>query len=154
MTSCINPASEQTDGCLLVPTVISEKDLIGTWKAGVPDHSDTLIIKSDGTYKQIVSVVFTDGQTIDYESDWHNWYIELSNKGITYLHLKNYAFCGMNADISCNTRNGGGYDFCEDERLIMEGEGILLVLVTPSGNFIHLHYPLGGENSYAYSLLE
>jgi hypothetical protein len=60
----------------------------------------------------------------------------------------------MNIDISCNTRKGGGYDFCEDERLIMDDEGILLVLATPSGNYIHLHYPLGGENSYGYSLLE
>jgi hypothetical protein len=78
----------------------------------------------------------------------------MSEDGITYLHLTDFAFCGMNSEIACRKRNGGGYDFCKDEYLHMEGEGILLVLATPSGKYIHLHYPLGDENSYAYSLLE
>lgn len=152
--SYVFPQSDQTQGCSPAPIAISEKNLIGTWMAGVPDHSDTLIIKSDGTYKQIVSIIFANGQTIEYESDWQDWYLEFSNNSITYIHLKNYAFCGVNDEISCNVRNGGGHDFCEDEHITMDGEGILLVLATPSGAYINLHYPFGVDNSYTYSLAE
>ena len=154
ITSSIYPQSDQTQGCSPASIDISEQNLIGTWNAGVPDHSDTLIIKADGTYKQIVSIILANGQTIKYEGDWQDWYLEFSNNSVAYLHLKNYAFCGVNDEIPCSVRNGGGHDFCEDEHIEMDGEGILLVLPTPSGAYIYLHYPFGVDNSYAYSLVE
>ncbi len=126
------------------------KDLEGTWVAGVPKHNDTLIIRSDGTYKQIVHVEFTDQSPIDYESDWQPWYITYSQDNIPYIHLKRFRFCGMNSEISCKEENGGGYDFCEDKMIYMKGEGILIVLETTEQGYFYLHYPLGSQGSWIY----
>ncbi len=44
-------------------------ELVGTWMASSPYQSDTLIIKADGTYKQIIRVEFAELPPIDFESD-------------------------------------------------------------------------------------
>src|SRR3990172_6790772 len=106
----------------------SEDNVLGTWVAGVPSHMDTLIIKEGGTYKQIIHVEFSEIPPLDYESDWQPWHLEYSGTGIPYLHLEEFAFCGVNVNTPCEMRDGGGYDFCIDKNLPMEGEGILVVL--------------------------
>lgn len=128
----------------------SEDDLVGEWVAGVPSHRDILIFSANRMYKQIVHIELAEGLPIDYESDWQPWYVEYSSEGIPYLHLTGFAFCGMNAGIPCEQSEGDGYDFCQDKYLPMHGEGILIVLETPTGGYLYLHYPLGSENSYAY----
>lgn len=138
----------------------SEADLAGTWVSGFSGHWDTLYIRTDGTYRQVVHIELTEGDVIDYESDWQSWYLEYSDDNLPYLHLTGMRFCGMNPDIPCDRRNGGGHDFCRDERIEMNGEGILLVLNNsdiveiPEGAtrqaYISLFYPMGSENFYAY----
>jgi len=96
-----------------------------------------------------VHIEFSRSSPIDYESDWQPWYVELSEDNIPYLHLTGMRFCGMNPDISCEIRDGGGHDFCRDEYIPMNGEGILIILGERSYN---LHYPLGSENSWFYGL--
>lgn len=129
--------------------------------AGGPDHSDTLIIRADRTYKQVIRVEFVDGSPIDYESGWQSWHIEYSKKKKNngYLHLDGFRFCGMNSEIPCEKRVGGGYDFCRDESIKMDHEGILIVLTTRAKESqdtvmplsdIRLAYPLGYENSWIY----
>jgi hypothetical protein len=140
----------------------SEANLVGTWAKGVPDQKDTLIIGADKTYKQIVHIEFTKLPMIDYESDWQPWHLEYSKDNIPYLHLTGYAFCGMNPSIPCERRDGGGYDFCQDKYVPMNGEGILVVIEgwqlrpgTSERQYNYsLFYPLGSENSYAYNLRE
>jgi hypothetical protein len=150
-------------GCPSLPEGFSEAELVGTWMAGWSDHSDTLIIRADGTYKQIVHVEFVDRSPIDYESGWQSWRLEYSEDNIGYLHLDGFRFCGMNPDIPCEKRIGDGYDFCRDETIIMDNEGILLVLASRAKaspgtqvplHDIHLAYPLGSENSWPYALQE
>lgn len=145
--------------CSPLPEVFSASELTGTWMAGTPDQSDTLIIKADGTYKQIVHVEFTEEPTLDYQSDWQTWHVDYSDQHIGYLHLEGFRFCGMNPEIPCNKRNGGGYDFCRDEWVNMENEGILLVFTGKNWgatsteepqNTIWLAYSLGSEESWTY----
>lgn len=149
--------------CSPLPVGFSEAELAGTWMAGSPDQRDTLIIKADGTYRQIVHVEFVDRSSVDYESDWQPWRLEYSADKIAYLHLDGFRFCGMNPAIPCERRIGGGYDFCRDESIKMDNEGILLVLAekekllpgTEVPRFdIWLAYPLGSENSWTYNLQE
>jgi len=135
----------------------SEADLVGTWIAGVPDNSDALVIRPDGTYKQEIHVKFAEGAPTEYQSEWQPWRLEYSEDGIAYLHLESYSFCGMNSSISCQQRDGDGYDICQDESVSMENEGILLVLGTnlpdmsPEAEvFYYLHYPMGSEGSWVY----
>ena len=95
------------------------------------------------------------GAPIDYQSDWQSWALDYSEAGIAYLHLTGMRFCGVNPDIPCEIRDGGGYDFCEDRYLPMNGEGVLIVLDTGgSRSYRYLHYPLGSDNSYSYGLQE
>lgn len=150
----------EAGGCSPPIGNFSEAKLVGTWMAGVPDQRDTLIIKADGTYKQIVHIEFPNKSPINYESDWQPWRLEYSEDKIPYLHLNGMRFCGMNVGIPCDMRDGGGYDFCRDEYLPMNGEGILIVLeISSDGLYTQeptyeysLHYPLGSENSWAYHL--
>ena len=156
--------ANQESRCPKIYKEFSESDLAGTWSARTPGKTDRLIIRSNGTYRQIVNIEHADGTGIDYESDWQPWYIEISEDDIPYLHLTNYAFCGMNARISCSKRNGGGHDFCRDEYIAMEGEGILLVLGPSSSeeispevltqDYIILFYPLGDQGSWGYEFVE
>lgn len=148
-------------GCSPLPEGFTKDDLVGTWMAGSPDQSDTLIIKTDSTYKQIIHLEFADKSIVDYESEWQSWRVEYSEDNIGYLHLEGFRFCGMNAGISCETREGDGHDFCRDERIKMLNEGILLVLMSKDAQLpgtevvqshIKLFYPLGYENSWSYTL--
>lgn len=137
----------------------SEASLVGTWVAGAPDHSEKLIIKADGTYKQIIHAEPPNYQSLDYEGDWKPWHLEYSSDNPPYLHLTGFAFCGATS-IPCGSIDGGGYDFCRDESLPMKGEGILFVIEghldnpDPQGpKYIYaLYYPMGSENVYSYSL--
>jgi hypothetical protein len=137
-------------GCPPLAEGFSTKELVGTWAAGSLDQSDTLIINSNGTYKQVIHVEFVDRSPIDYESSWQPWRFEYSSDHIGYLHLEGFRFCGMNAGISCEESDRDGYDFCHDERIKMKDEGNLLVFVAKGERFIHLAYPLGFENSWSY----
>lgn len=140
----------------------SEANLVGTWVAGVPNHSDTLIMRADGKFKQTIHIEFRRSPPIDYEGDWQPWHLEYSRDKIPYLHLSGYAFCGMNDAIPCEKRDGGGHDFCQDKYVAMNGEGILVVIEgwqlrpgTSERQYNYsLFYPLGSENSYAYNLRE
>jgi hypothetical protein len=160
--------------CVALPAVLSpqprcsppskgftDATLAGTWIAGVPDQSDTLFIRSDRTYKQVIHVDFADGSPpLDYEGSWQGWRLEYSQDGIPYLHLDGYRFCGLNPSISCDTTSGDGYDVCHDQSITMQGEGILAVLETQADAspgqqppiYYYLHYPLGSEDSWVYQL--
>ncbi len=152
---------EDAPRCIPPGDSFTEADLTGTWTAERLGQSDTLIIKADGTYKQIIHVEFPQKLPIYYEGGWQPWHLEYSKDNIPYLHLIGMRFCGMNPGISCEQSDGGGYDFCQDKYVPMNGEGILLVLGTPGlktlpttaarQHYIDLFYPLGSENSWIYS---
>lgn len=150
--------------CAPMPGDFSEEDLEGTWIANGPGRSDSLIIRADGTYKQIVHRGTAFDSPIQYESDWQPWYLVHSEESISYLHLEGMRFCGMNTGISCSVRDGGGYDYCRDESIKMLNEGILIVLASFGPNerplpgteipqyTISLSYPLGSQGSWWYRL--
>ena len=132
--------------CPLPPNDFSSSTLVGTWVAGRSDWSDTLMIKADGTYKQILHLV-SGTRNFNYESTWLSWRLEPQPDGIPYLHLTGYRVCAYWPDISCDQVGGGeGYwdDFCYGEvtkvpgggviqgkGVQMPGEGIMLVMGAP-----------------------
>jgi hypothetical protein len=141
--SC-NPKTEQVTGCQPPPKSFSELSLVGTWHSMSPAASDTLIIKADNTYKQIIHML-VDGIAFDYESDWQTWWLEEQENEIPHLHLSGYRVCAYWPEITCETEGGGdGYwtDFCQEKRVEMDGEGIFLVLGA-----------IGAPNSVGLSLL-
>ena len=125
----------------------TEADLVGTWIAGSPDKRDTLIIKADGTYKQIIHIEFSELPPTDYESGWQTWWLEGDNISVPVLHLEGWRMCGFNEGISCNTPGGSGSHMCQVEYKDIPGEGVLYVMGETE---ITLTLPLGLEDSYGY----
>ncbi|MBM4424945.1 MAG: hypothetical protein FJ030_16440 [Chloroflexi bacterium] len=137
--ACNSSQNVEPSGCVLPPEGFSKSDLIGTWVARRLDDIDNLIIREDGTYKQIIHVEFAEKPDVDYESDWQPWRIEFAESGIPYLHLEGMRLCASNPDIDCEQKGGGErdwnaynenfyYDFCQSKSILMSGEGILMVL--------------------------
>jgi hypothetical protein len=143
---------EKRDGCKPPPQNFTKVDLVGTWWAGYvssPKVDDTLIIRADGTYKQTIFLEYDTLPDVYYESDWLPWRIEYFDDGIPYLHLEGMRLCAHNPDISCDQPGGGEQDwhafnqgewldYCRDEWMLQENEGILLVLGAINGDGIEL----------------
>lgn len=125
--------SEQSK-CTPVPEKFSEKDLVGTWFAGSvsdPVRNDTLIIRDNGTYKQIIHI---GTPLFDYESEWLSWWLEYGENGIAYLHLEEMRLCAYWPSMDCQELGGGDiywYDFCQEQWLQTPNEGIIMVLGIP-----------------------
>ena len=121
--------SSNTDQCPLPQEKISEADLVGTWTAKRSESTDTLVIREDGAYKQILHLEIPE---VDYESEWLSWQLEYSESGTTYLHMEDLRLCAYLPDIMDCEQVGGGefyfYDFCREKSVSMVDEGILIVL--------------------------
>lgn len=126
-------SSDDESGCILPPETFKESDLIGTWYAGHSKRNDTLILREDGKYKQILNVQIPE---YHYESEWRDWWVEDRGSGTPYLHLEGMHLCVYHIGRDCKVEGGGPgawYDFCEKRSVLMPGEGILPVLGTPKG---------------------
>lgn len=119
--------------CTLPPGSFQVSDLTGTWVAWHAEKSDTLILREDGYYKQILDVKIPE--PYHYESDWQRWWVEDRGSGILYLHLEGMRLCVYSLMSDDCQRVGGGkvrwYDDCEQRFLEMPEEGILMVLGVP-----------------------
>lgn len=116
--------SDETGRCPLPPQSLQQSDLAGTWVARYADGTDTLILKEDGTYKQM----YDDTQTGEhYQSDWQEWWVEYRKSGMAYLHLNGMLKCdGIGG--GCQEPDGEWFDFCERQYVSMHGEVVLLVI--------------------------
>jgi hypothetical protein len=133
--SYVGVGDQASGGCtsILPPETFQESDLVGTWVARY-GHSatDTLIIKADGTYKQIYTNSITG---YHFESDWLKWWIEYTESGIPHLYMQEMRKCdGISED--CRREGGGGgdslwFDYCEERLIHMRGEVVLLVVGVP-----------------------
>lgn len=135
LTGAVLQGNQGSEGCtsVLPPETFQEAHLVGTWVARYGGNAtDTLIIREDGTYKQIFDDPIPGYQ---YESDWQKWGIEYKESGIPYLHMEGMRKCdGISA--RCRREGGGGddilwFDFCEHRVIPMRGEVILLVVGVP-----------------------
>lgn len=139
--------------CTLPPKGFSDIDLVGTWDAldasGDPGDN-SIIIREDGEYKQIMNVKWQD---FKYESDWKPWKVSYSDEGLPYLHLKGFLMCAYWFQTDCRTEMtsippvvvgdtkdpfGGEYywyDGCQRKWINAPGEGIFAVLGAPAQNY-------------------
>jgi len=129
-------STKYQQGCPLPPDGFSKSDLSGTWYAGGPDRSDTLIIREDGTYKQIIHIGYPNKGAFDYESDWQPWWLEYAETGRPYLYMMGMRLCAYSGDDKdCETIGGGEtgkwYDPCQQAWAQMSGKGVLIVMGSP-----------------------
>jgi hypothetical protein len=134
IVSCGNSSQQnKSSECSLPPEGFSRAALIGSWRAGLEFHSDTLFIRDDGTYKQIIH---SDNPPFEYESEWQAWWLDYSENGLPYLHLKGMLLCVYWIGIDCSDTGNEEYqwfDYCKKEWINMSGEGILIVRAAPEG---------------------
>jgi len=116
-------------GCPPLPETFQESHLIGTWQAEYGASTDTLILREDGTYKQIFARHTDDYR---YESAWNRWWLEHRASGGLYLHLDKMRRCDQWEELCYKEGGGGGdwvyWDFCEDRGVRMPDEVVLIVL--------------------------
>jgi hypothetical protein len=135
---------ERTPACTPPPTSFAETDLVGTWVGRRLDDTDTLILREDGTYRQLIHIEVPEQPSFDYESDWQPWRLEYLEGGPPYLHLEGMRLCvsTLSLDLDCSQPGGGErdwnaynenfyYDFCRRDSMLMVNEGILLVMGVP-----------------------
>lgn len=126
LSGCTGKQDRETE-CIPPPETFTEKDLVGTWRYGLDDSNDTLFIREDGTYKQIIH---KESQSFDYESEWLPWWVEYTDIGIPYLHLEGMRLCVVWGELDCETVGGGEgkwIDYCHDRSVELENEGVLMV---------------------------
>lgn len=151
-----------TKPCPILPATFAEDDLIGTWRASYSlDDQDTLIIKEDGTYKQIYE---NHPGAILVETDWQKWWLERRESGYTRLHLEGMRRCELFVSI-CEQEGGGldpteytAIDMCEGGVIEMPHEVVLIVTGakynTPRGIILR-HTRIAGSDWYwAFELVE
>ena len=113
--------------CPPLPTSFTESDLVGTWIGNYFGNIDKLIIRADGTYKQVYS-----GDYVNFESDWQKWYIEYDKDGFVRLHLEGMRRCD-GLDSECNDPGGGlpsgtiAVNPCLPGEVVLNDEVILFV---------------------------
>jgi hypothetical protein len=140
--------------CPMPPETFSEEDLVGTWKASYSGgDEDILIIRGDGTYKQI----YESFGSIIVETDWQQWWLEWPESGYIRLHLEGMRRCELFHSI-CRREEGGldpqeytTIDMCEGGAVEMPN-GVILIVTganydTPRGIILR-HTRIAGSDWY------
>jgi hypothetical protein len=122
------------------PATFEDEDLVGTWRAHYDDRVDTLILKADGTFKQI----YQDGYQVDYvyETLWNKWRVERYGDGRARVYLQGARFYEQGPTIAeeggCY-RDWTFYDQVAEEYVTMPDTLVLNLRVDSSGEALLLH---------------
>jgi hypothetical protein len=117
-----------------------DSDLAGTWEAHYGDGAvDRLIIRADGTFKQI----YRD-RTYAYETPWSKWWVERFPDGKVQVHLE-----GARYYSEFTEQDELFYDPFADELVKMDGELILNVRRLSSGELVLHHMWTHGDRGFA-----
>ena len=156
------PVGDVTLECPELPATFHQEDLVGTWAASYSlNDSDVLIIRSDGTYKQI----YDDPDAgRHFESDWLKWQIEFRESNFARLHLNGMRRAG-DLELIFNREGGGvdpelftAIDYCENEVIDMP-DGIVLIVTgathdAPRGIVLRQTRLAGSEWTWSFELIE
>jgi hypothetical protein len=123
--------------CPPVPDDIVSSDLVGIWTATDrigQSLKDTLIIREDGKYKQLIDIESDDGLPVHVETDWQAWAFEVNDTGIGYLHLVGLDVCTRLGETACEWHSYSSFnsDYCMGDVIEhFPGEQVLIVAGFP-----------------------
>jgi len=139
------------------PATLQESDLVGTWKADYGSYSgiDKLILKADGTFKQIYE---NRREHYVFETPWNKWRLERFADGRVRVYLEGaryYPGGAPGAEIDA----GEPWTFCDpfvkEEKdwakwdVSMVGKLVLNVRLLPSGELVLYHmWPGCGDGAF------
>jgi hypothetical protein len=122
------------------PATFEAQDLAGTWRAHYDGSVDTLILKADGTFKQ----VYEDRYDADYvyETPWNEWRLERYPDGRARVYLEGarfYEHGPMIAEEGGCYRDWMFYDQVAERFVTMPDTLVLNWRVDSSGEPLLLH---------------
>jgi hypothetical protein len=132
------------------PANFEDQDLVGTWRAHYDGRIDTLILKPDGTFKQI----YEDRHDEDYvrETLWNEWRVERLPDGRARVYLEGARFYEQGPIIA----EAGGcywdwtfYDQVAQEFVTIPDMLVLNLRVDSSGEPLLLHLSCTWGETYA-----
>lgn len=131
---CLFQGEEEKWHCPPLPESFQESDLIGIWQAQYFPRrvTDTLILREDGTYRQIYENTLSNYY---YSGPWKKWYTEYRPSGGLYLHLEGMRYC-VGISETCRRSEGGGghysyYDPCERRAIWDMYDEVILAVTGP-----------------------
>ncbi|NIN63946.1 MAG: hypothetical protein GTO63_04360 [Anaerolineae bacterium] len=144
------------------PSSFRDSDLLGTWEAHYGQSIDRVILKADGTFKQVYEDNYVEGYV--YETPWNAWSVERFPDGRARVHLEGarYYTAGI-ATAELDGMHFGGpelwgrsgpppypfYDPFADETVDMVGELILNVRTNPSAELLLHHMFIETDRGFA-----
>jgi hypothetical protein len=133
------------------PPQLHDADLVGGWSTAYDGATDQLIIRADGTFKQVyeerIAVVV---RLHRFETCWNPWWVERSPDGRIRVHLEGARYYPRGSGIA--ELDGMGYgpaplpwlfhDPFADEYVEMVGKLVLNVRVDSGGELLlhHMFY--------------
>ncbi|HUW14590.1 MAG TPA: hypothetical protein VM537_33025 [Anaerolineae bacterium] len=146
-----------------LPPDFTEEDLVGTWETRYGRRTDKLVLRDDGTFKQMYRDI-TQGDYA-YETPWSEWWLERFADGRIRLHLRGARYYvdgtrigeldGYAYGLGVGNASPGDkpstvpwpfYDPFTHQHLEMVGELILNVRVDSQGQILlhHMSYTSNG----------
>jgi hypothetical protein len=140
------------------PETLQESDLVGTWEAYYwGDSVDTLIMRDDGTFKQIFYDPAEDGYR--YETPWNRWWLEKLPDGAVRLHLAGARYYpdgietaegeGVQSYGEPNPSPMPFFDPFAEEGVFMVGELVLQVRADSAGELLLHHLWMHHDGGFA-----
>jgi hypothetical protein len=135
LSACGVLSAGDSNPCL-PPPGFEEADLVGTWTSveNLENRSDTLILREDGFFKQIINI---EEPEFHFESDWLPWRVEYAENGVVYVHLTGmrlYAFAPHLIGQEVVGGDGGTFlDFCQGAVLMPDGKEVFPGVTMPPG---------------------
>lgn len=156
------PLLAMCDAPFLSPPVdLQQNDLVGIWNTSYGDRdSDRLVLRSDGTFRQIYRDPKGKGYT--YATPWNRWRLEQFPDGRVHLHLEGARY--YSAGIEIAELDGLEfpvpwtvgtpspflfYDPVARDSVAMPGELVLNVRCTQSGELLLMHMWRSSDRGFA-----
>lgn len=115
---------------------VTEEDIIGTWTVEYGEGREKITFFPEGKYQQVYE---DNKQNYFYTSNIYNWYIEITEEGLYYLHLEGGRY--YLAGISYFENDGWGRSFYDPfaKKIIQPDNELILVVVNDKSKNLILH---------------
>ncbi len=146
----------------------AESDLVGTWESRYGRSVDTLLIRPDGTFKQVYQDGYASGYV--YETPWSEWWLERFPHGRLRVHLQGaryyidgisigerdgYTYLGPKRDPDTSSEPEGlpwlFYDPFSGDHFEMVRELVLTIRVDSSGELLLHHMSYTSDEGFSLS---
>jgi hypothetical protein len=133
------------------PATLDDEDLAGTWETHYGRSVDTLILRSDGTFKQVYTSGYVEGYV--YETGWESWGMQRLGDGRVRLRLEGARFYADGIAIAEEGGWGDGsgsfYDPITIRPVDMNGKLLLNVRLDPDRELILYQMWSTGDQGFA-----